>query len=100
MEIKASDMEELAERRGEQIISSTERKNGAYCYRYAVAVGGDSPLLYSIYAEWQHGGVKTVGVIPVFSADRMQAEHFCRLLARMQATPLSLDAIYEDSLTP
>ena len=25
---------------------------------------------------------------------------FCRLLARILATPLSLDAIYEDSLTP
>ena len=56
--------------------------------------------VYSVYAEYEDDGIHTVGKIPDFSYNKETAEGFCRLLAGILATPLSLEALYEDSLTP
>ena len=89
-------------KRGEKIVLDLKKNLGRSCFRYAVAENekGANGFTYSIYASYSDGEKKTVGSITDFSASREGTESFCRLLARMLATPLSLESIYEDSLTP
>ena len=68
--------------------------------RYAVGASQRKPTSYSIYAEYTANGERRAEVIPAFSRKRDTAENFCAMLARFSVTPLSLHALYEDSLTP
>lgn len=89
-------------KRGERMILDLKKNLGHSRFRYAVTERerGAGGFTYSIYASYADEEKSTVGAITDFSASREGAECFCRLLARMLATPLSLEAIYEDSLTP
>ena len=113
---------ELIRERGEKAVLLLEKAIGTKRFRYAVGerteivsprkseATSDGSLaldqeeatraVYSIYAEYEDEGIHTVGKIPDFSFLLETADGFCRLLARTLATPLSLDAIYEDSVTP
>ena len=86
--------------RGERKVLALRKEEGDALYLYTVAIGSEKGALYSIYAEFQCGDVHTVGEIPGFSCDRDKAEAFCCMLERFGITPLSLDAVYEDLLTP
>ena len=86
--------------RGERKVLSLRKEEGDALYLYTVAIGKSKDALYSIYAEFQCGDVHTVGEIPDFSCDRDKAEGFCCMLEKFGITPLSLDAVYEDLLTP
>ena len=105
-------LEEAMAQRGERIVLLLKKSVGHKHFRYAL---GEAPaplpcisdgearreaFTYSVYAEYRDEKTHTVGVVPDFSSEKGSAEGFCRLLARILATPLSLDAIYEDSLTP
>ncbi len=86
--------------RRERPVLCLRRTVGQGVLRYAVGVSDSTPPLYSIYAECALSEEHTVGEIPHFSDDRDKAERFCCLLEHCLATPLSLEALYEDSLTP
>ena len=90
-------IEALIEKRGEKMILLLKKSLGKKLFRYAL---GEGELTYSVYAEYLDEKTHTVGSVPDFSNEKEPAEAFCRLLARILATPLSLEAIYEDSLTP
>ena len=93
----AKDLEEAIEARGEKMILLLSKSLGKRRFRYAIGEGGNS---YSVYAEYTDEKSHTVGAVTDFSNEKEIAEGFCRLLSRILATPLSLEAIYEDSLTP
>ncbi len=105
-------LEEAVAERGEKVVLLLKKSVGRKHFRYALGEGaaplpcitdGDArrgAMTYSVYAEYRDDEVHTVGSVPDFSCERVTAEGFCRLLARILATPLSLDAIYEDSFTP
>lgn len=99
-ETKKETLEEQMAARGERPVLLLRRTEGGREFRYGVGVTAHPPVRYSIYAEYRATDMHTVTHIPAFSGDRDTAESFCSLLERMQATPLSLQAIYEDSLTP
>ena len=86
--------------RNERPVLCMRREEGTAVFRYQVAVSSSSPQSYSIYAEYEDGELYTVGEIPDFSTDRDMAEGFCSILERFGVTPLSLNAIYEDTYTP
>jgi hypothetical protein len=88
--------------RAERTVLHLKKSLGRTRFRYVLAErhSDEYGLTYSIYAEYRDEKKKTVGSIPDFSPIRETAEAFCRLLARTLATPLSLEAIYEDSYTP
>lgn len=109
---KPSTLELAIKERGEKMVLLLKKSVGRKHFRYAI---GEAPAplpcitdgearvkatTYSIYAEYKDEKTHTVGAVPDFSCERTTAEGFCRLLARILATPLSLDAIYEDSFTP
>ena len=108
----ATTLEEAVRERGEKVVLLLKKSVGHKHFRYALGEGpaplpcitdGDArreAMTYSVYAEYKDGKIHTVGSIPDFSCERATAESFCRLLSRILATPLSLDAIYEDSFTP
>ena len=101
--METNDRETLEERmakRGERPVLLLRRIEGEGVFRYGVGVTAHPPTQYSVYAEYSAGEMHTLSHIPSFSSDRDTAESFCSLLERFSATPLSLDAIYEDSLTP
>ena len=85
------------EKRGEKMILLLKKALGRKLFRYALGEGENT---YSVYAEYKDERTHTVGSVPDFSSEKESAEAFCRLLSRILATPLSLEAIYEDSLTP
>lgn len=105
-------LEDAVAERGEKVVLLLKKSLGRKHFRYALGEGpaplpcmtdGDArrdALTYSVYAEYKDDEMHTVGSVPDFSCERITAEGFCRLLARILATPLSLDAIYEDSFTP
>ena len=93
----ASTLEKAIAARGERMILLLEKSLGRRRFRYALGKGADT---YSVYAEYKDEGAHTLGSVPDFSNEKDVAEGFCRLLFRILATPLSLEAIYEDSLTP
>ena len=94
-------IEELMKKRGEQVVLRLEKRLALAFFRYAVGERvTEEGTLYSVYAEYAREEIHTLGFIPDFAREKAQAEGFCRLLAHILATPLSLDAMYEDSLTP
>ena len=95
-------IEECLEKKGEHIVLHLKKNLGHAHFRYVLAEGKDENGCdtYSVYAEYTDENAHTVGGVPDFSDSREMSESFCRLLARTLATPLSLEAIYEDSLTP
>lgn len=92
-----STLEEAMKARGERMILLLKKSLGKRHFRYALGEGADT---YSVYAEYKDESTHTLGSVPDFSNEKDVAEGFCRLLSRILATPLSLEAIYEDSLTP
>ena len=86
--------------RRERTVLSLRRTEDGVIFRYAVGESCESPVFYSVYAEYIDGDCHTVGEIPHLSQSREQAENFCALLERFLATPLSLEALYEDVMTP
>ncbi len=92
--------EEKMKERGEHPVLALRRTDGGVTLRYVVAERDKPPKHYSIYAEYTEGACHTAGEIPCFSRDRDTAESFCTMLERFGVTPFSLDAVYEDSLTP
>ena len=86
--------------RDEHPVLCMRREEGSAVFRYQVAVSNTSPKSYSIYAEYEDGERYTVGEVPDFSTDRDMAESFCSMLERFGVTPLSLNAVYEDTYTP
>lgn len=109
---EAVGLREAISNRGERIVLLLEKAVGKKRFRYAVGEkeavkecfaddGGEmGKTSFSVYAEYEDEGIHTIGSIPDFSNEATTADGFCRLLARILATPLSLDAIYEDSVTP
>jgi len=95
-------IEECLEKKGEHIVLHLKKNLGNAHFRYVLSEGKnvEGCVTYSVYAEYTDGKAHTVGGVPDFSDSRELSESFCRLLARTLATPLSLEAIYEDSLTP
>lgn len=94
-------IEERMKEREEKTILHLSKHLGRATFRYILAERlEESSPLYSIYAEFKDEEMHTISSIPDFSPLRETAEAFCRLLAKTLATPLSLEAIYEDSLTP
>jgi hypothetical protein len=93
-------LEERMAALGERPVLLLRRIDGERVFRYGVGMAVHPPTRYSIYAEYRAGELHTITRIPAFSSDRDTAESFCSLLERVLATPLSLEAIYEDSLTP
>lgn len=93
----SSSIEETMQARGERMILLLKKSLGKRHFRYALGEGADT---YSVYAEYKDESTHTLGSVPDFSNEREVAEGFCRLLSRILATPLSLEAIYEDSVTP
>lgn len=92
--------EKKMKERGEHPVLALRREERDAVLRYLVAETDTDPRYYSVYAEYSDGTCHTAGDIPRFSKDRDQAEGFCSLLERFGVTPLSLGAVYEDSLTP
>ncbi len=89
------------QKRGERTVLHLRKDLGLAHFRYILAERlEEGAPMYSIYAEFKDEELHTVGSIPDFSPLRETAEAFCRLLARTLATPLSLEAIYEDTFTP
>ena len=88
------------ERMGEKPVLLLRRSDGTRVFRYGVGMATHPSVRYSVYAEYLTEGMHTLSHIPAFSIDRDTAESFCSLLERTLATPLSIEAIYEDSLTP
>lgn len=86
--------------RGDHPILTLRYDGARAVMRYAVGASSDKPSLYSIYAEYTENGERHAEVIPAFSRKRDTAENFCAMLARFSVTPLSLHALYEDTLTP
>ena len=86
--------------RGDRPVLTLRYDMGDAILRYAVGASDTPPPLYSIYTEYTSEEQNTSEVIPAFSKERDTAENFCAMLARFSATPLSLHALYEDSLTP
>ena len=86
--------------RGEHPVLTLRYDGDGAVMRYAVGTSAKKPPSYSVYAEYTANGKTTAEVIPAFSRKRDTAESFCALLARFSVTPLSLHALYEDSLTP
>ena len=93
-------IEERMKERGDKPVLLLCEEQRASKLRYAVGMSERPPILYSIYVEYSDGEVERTELIPAFSKDRDVAEGFCAVLARYTATPLSLHALYEDSLTP
>ena len=93
----AKDLEEAIGARGEKMILLLSKSLGKRHFRYAIGEGKEA---YSVYAEYKDEKTHTVGAVTDFSNEKEVAEGFCRLLSRVLATPLSLEALYEDSLTP
>lgn len=93
-------IESRMQRQNEHPVLALRCEESTGVLRYAVGVSDTPPPMYSVYAECIIDGKITAESIPAFSRDRDTAESFCALLARFSATPLSLHAIYEDSLTP
>ena len=102
--MKETVTEEIALRmqeRGERTVLHLRKDLGLSHFRYVLAERlEEGAPIYSIYAEFRDEQMHTVGSIPDFSPLRETSEAFCRLLARTLATPLSLEAIYEDAFTP
>ena len=92
--------EEKMEERGERVILTLKRGAENATLSYLVSVSDGEPPNYSIYVEYTDAERHTVGEIPRFSSEKETAERFCAMLARFGVTPLSLDAVYEDTLTP
>lgn len=93
-------LDEHMERRGERPVLCLRRTEDGAIFRYAVGMSRTPPVYYSVYAEYIRGECHTVGEIPHLSQNRDQAESFCALLEHFLITPLSLEASYEDILTP
>lgn len=100
MKNEPSSIEARMRARGDRPVLTLRYDKGDAILRYAVGASGTSPCLYSIYAEYISEEKSTSEVIPAFSKERDTAENFCAMLAHFLATPLSLHALYEDSLTP
>ena len=92
--------EEKMKERGEHPVLALRKEEGDTVLRFLVAETDRHPKQYSIYAEYFDGACHTAGDIPNFSRDRDTAESFCSMLERFGVTPFSLNAIYEDTLTP
>ena len=90
---------EKRKERGE-ITLTLQRAEGDAILAYRVCASETEPKLYSVTVEYTDAERHTQGEIPHFSSDKETAERFCAMLARFGVTPLSLDAIYEDTLTP
>ena len=87
--------------RGERTVLHLKKDLGLSHFRYILAERlEEGAPIYSIYADFKDEETHTVGSIPDFSPLKETSEAFCRLLARTLATPLSLEAIYEDTFTP
>lgn len=97
---EARPLEERMRQKGEHPVLCLRREEEGRIYRYLVAVTDGEPQSYSVYAEYQDSKTHTTGEIPSFSRDRDTAESFCSMLERFGVTPLSLDAVYEDTYTP
>lgn len=93
-------IEEQMKSRGDHPVLTLRHELREERLRYAVGESGRNPHVYSIYVEYTKDGRTTTERISSFSKDRDVAEGFCAVLARYTATPLSLHALYEDSLTP
>ena len=97
---EAITLEGRMKERQEHPVLCLRREEGQAVFRYLVAVTDQRPARYSVYAEYTDTEHHTIGDIPHFSADRDTAESFCSMLERFGVTPLSLEAIYEDTYTP
>ncbi len=100
MLLQQGTLDEHMERRRERPVLCLRRTEGDAIFRYAVGMSCELPVYYSVYAEYIRGGCHTVGEIPRISQSRDAAESFCALLEHFLVTPLSLEALYEDTLTP
>lgn len=101
METKKQDtIEEKMKESGEHPVLTLRQELEGRTMRYAVGCSDRGENVYSIYVEYSEGGRFSTERISAFSRDRDIAESFCAVLARYSATPLSLHALYEDSLTP
>ena len=92
--------EENMKESGERVTLALKRKEGDAILFYRVCTSTAEVPLYSVSVEYTDTERHTTGEIPHFSSDKETAERFCAMLARFGVTPLSLDAIYEDTLTP
>lgn len=87
--------------RGENAALVVRRNHGTIHLTYTVAERKtEDGVMYSVYAEFEDGAFRTASAVTDISGDRLAAESFCRMLAEHAVTPLSLEAIYEDRLTP
>lgn len=87
--------------RGETPSLVVRRSHGGIKLTYTVAERKtEDGVTYSVYAEFEDGELRTASAVTDISDDRIAAESFCRTLAEHAVTPLSLEAIYEDMLTP
>ncbi len=100
-DIATDSIEARMQEREEKAVLHLSKNLGLAHFRYILAERMEEGApLYSIYAEFKDDEMHTIGSIPDFSPLRETSEAFCRLLARTLATPLSLEAIYEDAFTP
>ena len=94
--------EEKMKKRNESTVLCLQKKIGRSLFRYLVGERRENEKdhSYSVYAEYSTEGIHTYGHVTAFTDDKEKAMVFCRMLLNAKATPLSLEDIYEDMLTP
>ena len=100
-EQQPKDPEEQMRERGETVVLLLKKNLGHARFRYFLAERSvEGAPMYTVYADYRDEAIHTASAILDLTPLRETAEGFCRLLAKMLVTPLSLEDIYEDLLTP
>ena len=101
---------EKMKERNEQTVLCLQKKIGHTLFRYSVGERREEitkedetktqALSYSVYAEYETAEEHTYAFVTALTEEKEKAIAFCKKLLAALVTPLSLEAVYEDMLTP